>query len=200
MRNCRRRLIGSLLLGALEAAKELVSSVCCSRSDGRNDFVHRASSGRDHKAHVVSWGRNGGSEPCIKITEVGAVFHGQCRRSSVFCLEYVEGEGQRAIALTDGRQQTGSIGIRIRRTKEEGDAVFDEGGKNKLGTIDRVTPVSIAVAVASASVLASAWSEVVTKTKKKKGGVKVLVKSTTKGDVSAFASLAKETNGDFSWW
>ena len=83
---------------------------------------------------------------------------------------------------------------------KKGDAVFDEGGKTKLGTIDRVTPVSIAVAVASASVLASAWSEVVTKTKKKKGGVKVLVKSTTKGDVSAFASLAKETNGDFSWW
>ena len=53
------------------------------------------------------------------------MFHGQYRRSSVFCLEYVEGEGQRAIALTDGRQQTGCIGIRIRRTKEEGYAVFD---------------------------------------------------------------------------
>jgi len=82
----------------------------------------------------------------------------------------------------------------------KGDAVFDNDGNTKIGTIDRVTPVSIAVAVASASVLTTAWSQVVTNSKRKKGGVKVLVKSATKGDVIAFASSAKETNGDFSWW
>ena len=80
----------------------------------------------------------------------------------------------------------------------KGDAVYDEGGSIKIGNIDRVTPVSIAIAVASASVLASEWSEIASK--RKKGGVKVLVKSATKGDVRAFAFSATETNGDFSWW
>ena len=63
---------------------------------------------------------------------------------------------------------------------KKGDAVYDEGGSIKIGNIDRVTPVSIAIAVASASVLASEWSEV---HRKEKGGRKVLVKSATKGDV-----------------
>jgi len=81
---------------------------------------------------------------------------------------------------------------------KKGDAVYDEGGSIKIGNIDRVTPVSIAIAVASASVLASEWSEIASK--RKKGGVKVLVKSATKGDVRAFAFSATETNGDFSWW
>ena len=70
-------------------------------------------------------------------------------------------------------------------SEKKGDAVYDEGGSIKIGNIDRVTPVSIAIAVASASVLASEWSEIASK--RKKGGVKVLVKSATKGDVRAFA-------------
>ena len=57
-------------------------------------------------------------------------------------------------------------------SENTGDAVYDEGGSIKIGNIDRVTPVSIAIAVASASVLASEWSEIASK--RKKGGAKVL--------------------------
>ena len=100
------------------------------------------------------------------------------------------------LATSDTRRYDSNRSEVPKKGRKKGDAVFDEGGKTKLGTIDRVTPVSIAVAVASASVLASAWSEVVMKTKKK-GGVKVLIKSTTKGDVSAFTSLAKRNERRF---
>jgi len=81
--------------------------------------------------------------------------------------------------------------------KKENDATVQQQQVKKIGVIDCVTPQSIAVAVASATVSASAWY----KMRKRKGsGNKVKVVSSTKGELIAFASLAKESNGDFSWW
>ena len=110
------------------------------------------------------------------VEHLRSIFNGRKRLNPIFranCLEVPEeGVGKKAMP-------------------------FMTSGSIKIGNIDRVTPVSIAIAVARIS---SHPSGPKLHRKRKKGGVKVLVKSATKGDVRAFAFSATETNGDFSWW